>query len=173
MHLKVFSGACITNAPGCKASFETHVSQEKHDPSRRRRAELAHLRITNYELRITILAPLKTRFLDSGQSIVCILSGIFPTFPPQNLPIFPYFFLFLTPFSSTFFLSFFTLVVFRGGRFTIYDLRFCRAGNTAWHNSSCFLANNSPCFKNSAALPLRISARSALIFNIVQNCRRL
>ena len=49
--------------------------------------------------------------------MVRILSGIFPTFPPQNLPIFPYFSLFLTPFSSTFFLSFFTLVVFRGARF--------------------------------------------------------
>ena len=72
----------------------------------------------------TILAPLKTRFLDSGQLMVRILSGIFPTFPPQNLPIFPYFSLFLTPFSSTFFLSFFTLVVFRGARFTNYDLRF-------------------------------------------------
>ena len=72
---------------------------------------------TIYDLRCTILAPLKTRFLDSGQLMVRILSGIFPTFPPQNLPIFPYFSLFLTPFSSTFFLSFFTLVVFRGARF--------------------------------------------------------
>ncbi len=49
--------------------------------------------------------------------MVRILSGIFPIFPPQNPPIFPHFSLFLTPFSSTFFLSFFTLVVFRGAKF--------------------------------------------------------
>ena len=57
-------------------------------------------------LPFTILAPLKTRFLDSGQSMVRILSDIFPIFLPQNPPIFPFF--------DSFLLNFFSLVFHPG-----------------------------------------------------------
>ncbi len=64
--------------------------------------------------------------------MVRILSGIFPLFLLKIFPFSPIFSFFLTPFSSTFFLSFFTLVVFRGGRITNYDMEIMRACGAFW-----------------------------------------